>query len=264
MEIKYTIEGLLIYAVMAAYLVAALAFRKDAERGAWSAFSAGFAVMLIAYVYRWTTVGHVPLQNLFEVFLCLGMLVLPLSYCAQRWLAVHSPAADGIIGFVTLFPAGFIFNAEPQQLPPALQSGLFVPHVAAYMISYILMAKAAVQAGAHLLSYRSATGQEERACELATYKMVRLGFPLLTAGLILGAIWGKIAWGDYWNWDPKELWSLVSWLIFVGYLHFRHVYGRRFARANSALVLLGMAAIVCTLLWVNLAKVFSGLHSYAS
>jgi len=263
MEIKYTIEGFLIYAAMAAYLVAALTFWRGAVRGGWLAFATGFVVMLITYVGRWVAVGHVPLQNLFEVFLCLGMLVLPLSYCAQRWLAVHSPAADSILGIVTLFPAGFIFNAEPQHLPPALQSSLFLPHVAAYMISYMLMAKAAVQAGAHLLSRRSGAGQEERARELATYKMVRLGFPLLTAGLILGAVWGKIAWGDYWNWDPKELWSLASWLIFIGYLHFRYTYGRRHARANSTLVLLGMAAIVCTLLWVNLAKIFSGLHSYA-
>jgi ABC-type transport system involved in cytochrome c biogenesis permease subunit len=263
MEAKYTIEGLLIYMAMAAYLFAALAFWRGAVRGGWSAFLAGFVVMIIAYVYRWVTVGHVPLQNLFEVFLCLGMLVLPLCYGAQRWLGVHSPAADGIIGIVTLFPAGFVFNAQPQQLPPALQSSLFVPHVAAYMISYILMSKAAVQAGAHLLSRRSGTGPEERARELATYKMVRLGFPLLTAGLILGAVWGKIAWGDYWNWDPKELWSLASWLIFVGYLHFRYAYRRRFARANSMLVLLGMTAIVCTLLWANLAAAFSGLHSYA-
>ena len=264
MEIKYTIQGFLIYTAMAAYLVGAVALRRGSWRAGWSAFVAGFVVMLIAYVYRWMDVGHVPLQNLFEVFLCLGMLALPLSYCAQRWLGVHSPAADCIIGVVTLFPAGFIFNAQPQQLPPALQSGLFVPHVAAYMISYMLMAKAAVQAGGHLLCGRTSDDPEARARELATYKMVRLGFPLLTAGLILGAVWGKIAWGDYWNWDPKELWSLISWLIFIGYLHFRYAYGRRFPRANSALVLLGMAAIVCTLLWVNLSKIFSGLHSYAS
>ena len=258
------VEGYLIYAAMAAYLVAVLAFWRGSGRGGWTAFVAGFVVMLTAYVYRWTTVGHVPLQNLFEVFLCLGTLVLPLSYCAQRWLGVHSPAADCLIGVATLFPAGFVFSAQPQQLPPALQSSLFVPHVAAYMISYMLMAKAAVQAAAHLLCCRPGAAPQERTRELATYRMVRLGFPLLTAGLILGAVWGKIAWGDYWNWDPKELWSLASWLIFVGYLHFRYAYGRRFAWMNSTLVLLGVGAIICTLLWVNLAAAFAGLHSYAS
>ena len=108
--------------------------------------------------------------------------------------------------------------------------------------------------------------REERlvAWEPAAHRMVRLGFPLLTLGLVLGAVWGKIAWGDYWNWDPKELWSLVSWLVFVGYLHVRYMFGTRYPRANAALVVAGLAAIILTLLWLNLAPRFSGgLHSYA-
>jgi len=81
----------------------------------------------------------------------------------------------------------------------------------------------------------------------------------------LGAWWGKVAsWGDYWNRNPKELWSLVSWLVYVDYFHFRHMFGRKHARTNAALALAGMAAIVITLLWVNLSRIFSGLHSYAS
>ena len=49
------------------------------------------------------------------------------------------------------------------------------------------------------------------------------GFRLLTLGLLLGSLWGKLAWGDYWGWDPKELWSLVCWLIYLGYFHFRYI-----------------------------------------
>jgi ABC-type transport system involved in cytochrome c biogenesis permease subunit len=95
--------------------------------------------------------------------------------------------------------------------------------------------------------------------------MVRLGFPLLTVGLVLGAVWGKIAWSDYWNWDRKELWSLISWLVFVGYLHVRYRYGRKYPAVNSSLVLAGLTAIIITLLWVNLSRIFGGgLHSYAT
>ena len=72
-----------------------------------------------------------------------------------------------------------------------------------------------------------------------------------------------MAWGDYWNWDPKELWSLVSWLVYLGYFHFRHMFGRRYPLALSVFIMAGLAAIIITLLWVNLSRVFGGMHSYA-
>jgi len=126
------------------------------------------------------------------------------------------------------------------------------------------MAKASVQAFAHLF-YREAPNDPSLVSyEQATYRVICLGFPLLTLGLILGSYWGKLAWGDFWGWDPKELWSLVSWLIYLGYFHFRHMFGRKHARINSTWALLGMVAIIITLLWVNLSRIFSGLHSYAS
>jgi ABC-type transport system involved in cytochrome c biogenesis permease subunit len=99
---------------------------------------------------------------------------------------------------------------------------------------------------------------------VATHRMVSLGFPLLTLGLVLGAVWGKRAWGDYWNWDPKELWSLVSWLVYVAYFHVRYVLGPRHSRLAAALVVAGCVAVVITLLVVNLSRVFGGMHSYAS
>ncbi|KKL20017.1 hypothetical protein LCGC14_2459660, partial [marine sediment metagenome] len=97
-----------------------------------------------------------------------------------------------------------------------------------------------------------------------TYRMICFGFPLLTLGLILGSWWGKLAWGDFWGWDPKELWSLASWLVYVGYLHFRYMFGKKYARISSSLAILGIIAIVITLLWVNLSRIFTGLHSYTS
>src|SRR4030043_470696 len=87
---------------------------------------------------------------------------------------------------------------------------------------------------------------------------------LLTLGLVLGSVWGKLAWGDYWGWDPKELWSLASWLVYVGYFHFRYMFGKTRPRINSIWAIAGMAVIVITLLWVNLSHLFIGLHTYAT
>jgi ABC-type transport system involved in cytochrome c biogenesis permease subunit len=173
---------------------------------------------------------------------------------------------DALLAAVLLVPAGFVFKSDVERLPPALQSILFIPHVSAYMLSYVIMFKATVPAVRHLCVMPDpAAGEGLVGWEPATHRMVSLGFPLLTLGLVLGAVWGKLAWGDYWNWDPKELWSLISWLVYLGYFHFRSTSGYA-ARSGlaSLLVVLGMVAIIITLLWVNLSRVFGGMHSYAS
>jgi ABC-type transport system involved in cytochrome c biogenesis permease subunit len=261
MAVKYTIQGLLIYAAIAAYLLAFIAMLLRRSRLGQGLFLTGFLVGCATFVYRWLDVGHIPMQNLFEVFLFLGTLVYPVSVFCNRVLRVTGVAADMLIGAIVLFPAGFIFSAEPQQLPPALQTWLFAPHVFVYMLSYVLMTKAAILAVLQLADSRTTCDYIEP--EQATYRMVCAGFPLLTLGLLLGSAWGQLAWGDWWGWDPKELWSLASWLVYVGYFHFRYMFGRKYQRANSIWVIAGLAVIIITLVWVNLSRPFPGLHTYA-
>lgn len=263
MEIKYTIQGLLIYIAVAAYLLAFIATLLHYLKAGNFLYIFGFAVVVFAFSYRWYDVRHVPLQNLFEVFLCLGM-IYPVSIFCRRVLRVGGEVADMLIGAVVLFPAGFIFDARPQQLPPALQCWIFAPHVAVYMLVYIFMAKAAFQAFFQLAGKTCRAGENLLCPDEAAYRMICVGFPLLTLGLVLGSYWGKLAWGDYWGWDPKELWSLASWLVYIGYFHFRYMFGRRYPRINGVWAIVGMAVIVITLLWVNLSGLFSGLHSYAA
>jgi len=264
MAIKYTFLGLLIYLVIATYLFAFLTTVLGKRKTGQWLYLTGFIIAAIAFSYRWYDVHHIPFQNLFEVFLSMGMMIYPLSIFCRRFLRIGGEAVDMLIGAILLFPAGFVFNAEPQKLPPALQCWLFTPHVAMYLMSYVIMAKATVQAFCQLKAKADNTKENLLNYEEATYRMICLGFPLLTLGLILGSWWGKLAWGNYWGWDPKELWSLASWLVYVGYFHFRYMFGKRHVRINSCLAILGMIAIMITLLWVNLSKIFPGLHNYAS
>ncbi|NIA22290.1 MAG: hypothetical protein GWP05_10090, partial [Anaerolineaceae bacterium] len=222
MEVKYTTIGYLIYGVMALYLLAApllfasLLLTKAKKRVGtilyWIGmivYGLGFLVAVAAFVVRWKQVHHAPMQNMFEAFLMLGMLLFPISLFCRLFMRVGHEWWDAMLGIIVLFPAGFIFSAEPQHLPPALQSPLFVPHVSAYMLSYMILAKGGIQALITLVVGRGKVGDERLVSpEEGTFRMVKFGFPLLTLGLVLGAWWGKVVWGDYWNWDPKELWSL--------------------------------------------------------
>lgn len=264
MAVNLTVLSALIYGAMLAYLAAFAALVSGRRRLGIGSYLCGFGLALTAFVMRWFQVGHVPLQNLFEVFLCLGMLSYPLSAFCRRFLRAGGAAMDALVGFILLFPAAFVFDAQPWALPPLLRSWLFGPHVGAYVLAYVILFKASVQALRALFSGGEPGASRRASYELGTYRLIRLGFPLLTLGLLLGAVWGKMAWGDYWNWDPKELWGLVMWLLYVGYFQFRAMFGPRYLRINCAAAVAGSVVIVITLLWVNLAVIFAGLHSYAS
>jgi cytochrome c-type biogenesis protein CcsB len=96
-----------------------------------------------------------------------------------------------------------------------------------------------------------------------TYKSIAIGFPMFTVGgLLLGLIWAKGAWGRYWGWDPKETWSLITWLVYAIYLHARMIAGWRGKRL-AVLAVVGFIAVIVTYLGVNLI-IKIGLHAYGS
>lgn len=120
---------------------------------------------------------------------------------------------------------------------PALQSPLMAPHVAAYAGSYLILTFAAFGVGRRFMS---------------------VGFFLMTVGLVLGAVWGKVCWGDYWQYDPKEMWGLATWLTYFAVF----AVGNR-PRLRAAIGILGVVLILLTATIANFSRIFAGLHSYA-
>ncbi|MFN3360060.1 MAG: c-type cytochrome biogenesis protein CcsB [Pseudanabaenaceae cyanobacterium] len=92
-----------------------------------------------------------------------------------------------------------------------------------------------------------------------SYRMIGLGFPLLTIGIIAGGVWANEAWGSYWSWDPKETWSLITWLVFAAYLHMRITKGWQ-GRKPAILATVGLGVVWTCYLGVNFLG--KGLHSY--
>ena len=196
----------------------------------------GAVAMLI---HRGVSTGHPPMQNMYEFLICMAALLPVLTFCSARFDRQDTLLVDSLLLAVVLIPVGFFMDGHVKHLMPALQSPLFVPHVGAYVIGYVLLVRAALGAGRRL---------------------VWLGFFLLTLGLVLGAWWGKICWGHWWQFDPKEMWSLATWLLYAAYLHVRPRLPRW---ADRTFLVSGAVMVVLTLTWINLSRVFSGMHSYS-
>jgi len=133
-----------------------------------------------------------------------------------------------------------------------------VPHVASYMFSYCLAAAAFALTAAAL--WRRRGDADAGRFEKASYRTMLLAFPFMTFGLLSGALWAEEAWGVYWSWDPKETWSLITWIFYALALHLRRTRGWRDEKF-AWLSILGITLVAFTYFGVNF--LLSGLHSYA-
>lgn len=218
---------------------------------------AGLLANLGLIAGRWIEAGRPPFKSLFESLVVLAFcfaatyVIMERLYRTRVFGALASLGALGSILFALTK-----WDAEIIQLPPALQSGWFVPHVVVYFFAYGALFFATVAAGAQLFrpefTVRSGTALTGvLRLEDISYQSIRFGFLLLTFGLLVGSVWAKDAWGDYWVWDPKENWSLVSWLVYAAYLHLRHVTGWR-GKKGAWLAIAGFGAVLFTYLGMEL------------
>lgn len=149
--------------------------------------------------------------------------------------------------------------APKEVLPPipALQSSWLVLHVTFSFIGEAFFAVAFAAA----IYYLTISDEEKRSrVDRLMYTTVAIGYPIFTAGaLIFGAIWAQAAWGNYWSWDPKETWALITWLVYTAYLHTRLIKKLR-GRISAILVIIGFLVTIFTFFGVN--YLLSGLHSY--
>ena len=114
---------------------------------------------------------------------------------------------------------------------------------------------------ASLLYLAADTEEKKERLDALSYRAVAVGFPLFTlGGLVFGMVWAYRAWGRYWAWDPKEVWSLITWFVFALYLHTRIVMGWK-GKRSAIIAIAGFLAALFTCFGVN--YLLAGLHSYA-
>nr|YP_010345822.1 cytochrome c heme attachment protein [Solanum dimorphandrum]UNZ89571.1 cytochrome c heme attachment protein [Solanum dimorphandrum] len=251
-------------------------------------------------ITRWISSGHFPLSDLYESLIFLSWnfsLIHIIPYFKKNVLIlskITGPSAILTQGFAT---SGILTEIHQSGiLVPALQSEWLIMHVSMMILSYAALLCGSLLSVALLVItfrknrklfykshgflnesfflsenvlentsffsaknyYRSQLIQQ---LDYWSYRVISLGFTFLTIGILSGAVWANEAWGSYWNWDPKETWAFITWIVFAIYLHTRT--NRNFRGANSSIV----ASIGFLIIWicyfgVNLLGI--GLHSYGS
>jgi len=258
-------------------------FRMTLGRDSWgrlatyTAFT-GLLAQTIALIWRWKVsydlgIGHAPLSNFYESLVFFSWTIVFLYLIMERQLKNRSlgvfilPVSFLLMAFASISPD---ISSRIDPLIPALQSNWLTSHVltcfmgyAAFTVAfglgimYFLKIAAAGKKGKMIAGFIHLLPDVDVADELM-YQSAALGFVFLTLGIMTGSVWAHYAWGSYWSWDPKETWSLITWLIYALMLHTRHVRGWR-GKRMALLSIIGFACVLFTYLGVNY---LAGLHSY--
>ncbi len=223
------------------------------------------------FAARYFVAGYTPVTSLFESlsFSAFSIVCVFLGFEMRYNLRVLGAFVAPLAFLFAAFAA--VTPGEVRTLAPALNSNWLPVHV---MLLFFGNAVFAVAFGAgimYLLMERELKSKKLGAIfkrlpsldvlDEINYRCLTIGFPLLTLGIITGSIWASLAWGSYWSWDPKEVWSLITWLLYAALLHGRMTVGWR-GRKAAILAIVGFCAVLFTFLGVNL--LLPGLHTYSN
>lgn len=177
-----------------------------------------------------------------------------------RWSYKHLLPV-GILVAVALACVSYLMPViRSTQLVPALQSPWFYPHIIMYIVYYSLMGVVAVMALWTLLRGPQSEGRGQTIANL-----VYVGLTFMTFGMLFGALWAKEAWGDYWAWDPKEMWAAITWFAYLVYIHYRRI---PYHSERLALVMLIVAFVLLQMCWWGIKFLPSAqgmsIHVYSS
>jgi len=237
---------------------------------------AGLAAHSFALILRWVEsyslgIGHAPLTNRYESLIVFGWTVI-IFFVIMEWRTKNRSFGVFVtpIAFIAMAYASFSdMENSIQPLVPALQSNWLLTHVMTCFLGYAAFTLSFGLSIMYLIKRLDSPEKENIFLELIprtgildelSYQMVAIGFLMLTLGIITGAVWAHSAWGSYWSWDPKETWSLITWLIYAAMLHSRMIIGWKGKRL-AILSIIGFACVLFTYFGVNYLE---GLHSYGN
>jgi ABC-type transport system involved in cytochrome c biogenesis permease subunit len=260
-------ESVLFTVAFVLYVLSALVYlwflfskREKWTKTALALAAAGFVLHTAALILRTVESGHAPFTNMYESLSFLSWATV-LAFVVIE-LKFHIPRT-GV--FLMLIVVALVALASSPLMPktatplvPALQSYWLWLHVSVTLLGEAFFAVAFVTS---ILYLTADSAEKKERMDAASYRSVMVGFPLFTlGGLVFGMVWAYKAWGAYWSWDPKEVCSLVTWLVFALYLHTRIVMGWK-GKRSAVVAIVGFLLALFTYFGVN--YLLAGLHSYA-
>ncbi len=215
-----------------------------------------------AHSYR-LGIGHIPLSNYYESLIFFSWSVSVLMICMRkrrRYPVVTFISAGMSLALMAYASLSSGVERAIQPLIPALQSNWLHIHVITCFLGYAAFAVSFICGALYFFSPGGIIPAREN-LEDINYRSIIIGFSMLTSGILTGAVWAHFAWGSYWSWDPKETWSLITWIIYALVLHLRFSGGLKGKRI-AILSIVGFASVIMTYFGVNFF--LAGLHSYAT
>ncbi|MHB9024841.1 MAG: cytochrome c biogenesis protein [Armatimonadota bacterium] len=224
------------------------------------ALALGWAIMIGYMAWLWSVLDRPPMRTMGETRLWYTLFLPAITLIIEwRWRTRLVAIPTVIMGMVFLLITALHPETLDKSLMPALNSPWFAPHVIVYMVSYATLGVAAVVAVWTLI--RGKAVDNEKAVD-EVRRLIYVGFPLMTLGMILGAFWAKIAWGTYWGWDPKETFAFLSWTAYLIYVHLDR-YAKMPPRRNLVLATGTFVVVLACWFAVNyLPSASMSVHTY--
>jgi len=264
------------FAAFMLYLLAMVMNRDLLGRLGTFASLVGLTAQTVAIILRWVAsyrmgIGHAPFSNLYESLIFFAWTIMFL-YMIVEWRTKNKTFGTFVtpLAFLALAYASFSPNISShiQPLIPALKSNWLISHVITCFFGYAAFGVSFGLSIMYLLKRLDAPKRNNIFLKLIpsqeilddlNYQMIVIGFLMLTLGIITGSVWAHSAWGSYWSWDPKETWSLITWLIYAAVIHSRMVRGWK----GKKIAILSMVGFFCVLFTYFGVNYLAGLHSYA-
>lgn len=244
--------------------------KKATSKAIYILSAIGFLLHTINIIIRYVKGGHIPITNLHEASSFFAWCIIILFFILEFRYKIDLLGAFIMPFVLVLMLSSSIFPREiDSSLNPVLKSYWLGIHTTLAFVGDAAFAMACGIGIIYLIQERNLkskhlSGLFQRLPSLQildeiNYRLITLGFPLLSLAIITGVIWANTAWGTYWRWDPKEVWSLITWIIYALVIHLRLSIGWRGKKA-AILSIIGFLIVIFTFFGVNL--LLKGLHTF--